>query len=172
MLAGLQNVTFEFGARIIVEDATWHIQPNERIGLIGYNGTGKSTLLKLFVGEYQPSAGTVERSRTTTIGYLHQDLLSFDTNDSILTVAMSAFEKVLQLEKEIEIRERNWKKPAMKISFMNTPTNCMSLNCLTDIIFITKPKKYCRDWVFQMQICKDPIKNSAADGACGCYWRK
>ena len=41
MLAGLQNVTFEFGARIIVKDATWHIHPNERIGLIGYNGTGK-----------------------------------------------------------------------------------------------------------------------------------
>src|SRR5579871_100493 len=110
MLAGLQNVTFEFGARIIVEDATWHIQPNERIGLIGYNGTGKSTLLKLFVGEYQPSAGTVERSRTTTIGYLHQDLLSFDTNDSILTVAMSAFEKVLQLEKEIEILGKELEK--------------------------------------------------------------
>ncbi len=52
MLAGFQNVTFEFGARAIVEDATWHIQPNERIGLIGYNGTGKSTLLKLLVGQY------------------------------------------------------------------------------------------------------------------------
>ena len=75
MLAGLTNVTFEFGARVIVQDATWHIQPNERIGLIGYNGTGKSTLLKLLVGQYQCSAGTVERSRTTTIGYLHQDLL-------------------------------------------------------------------------------------------------
>jgi ATP-binding cassette, subfamily F, member 3 len=102
MLAGFQNVTFEFGARAIVEEATWHIQPGERIGLIGYNGTGKSTLLKLLVGEYQPSAGSVERSRTTSIGYLHQDLLSFDTNDSILQVAMSAFERVLQLEKEIE----------------------------------------------------------------------
>jgi len=102
MLAGLQNVTFEFGARTIVRDATWHIQPNERIGLIGYNGTGKSTLLKLFAGEYLPSEGTVERSRTTTIGYLHQDLLSFDTNGSILEVAMTAFERVLQLEKDIE----------------------------------------------------------------------
>ncbi len=102
MLAGLQTVTFEFGARTIVEDATWHIQPGERIGLIGYNGTGKSTLLKLLVGEYLPSGGTVERSRTTSIGYLHQDLLSFDTNDSILQVALGAFEKVLQLEKEIE----------------------------------------------------------------------
>jgi len=45
MLLGLQNVTFEFGARVIVKEATWHIQPNERIGLIGYNGTGKSTLI-------------------------------------------------------------------------------------------------------------------------------
>ena len=102
MLVGLQNVTFEFGARTIVEDATWHIQPNERIGLVGFNGTGKSTLLKVFVGEYLPSAGTVERSRGTSIGYLHQDLLSFDTNDSILQVALGAFDKVQLLEKEIE----------------------------------------------------------------------
>src|SRR6266487_2957781 len=102
MLAGLQNVTFEFGARALVQDATWHIQPNERIGLIGYNGTGKSTLLKLLVGEYQPSMGTIERSRGITMGYLHQDLLSFDTNDSILNVALGAFQKILHLEKEIE----------------------------------------------------------------------
>jgi ATP-binding cassette, subfamily F, member 3 len=102
MVAGITNVTFEFGARLIVENATWHIQPNERIGLIGYNGTGKSTLLKLLVGDYQATAGTVERSRGTTIGYLHQDLLSFDTNGSILKVAMGAFERVLQLETEIE----------------------------------------------------------------------
>ncbi|HNP24826.1 MAG TPA: ABC-F family ATP-binding cassette domain-containing protein [Panacibacter sp.] len=102
MLIGLNNVTFEFGARVIVADATWHIQPGDRIGLIGYNGTGKSTMLKLLVGEYQPSAGTVEKSRDTTIGYLHQDLLSFDTNDSILEVAMGAFEQVKKLEKEIE----------------------------------------------------------------------
>jgi ATP-binding cassette, subfamily F, member 3 len=102
MLVGLQNVTFEFGARVIVSDATWHIQPGERIGLIGFNGTGKSTLLKVLVGEYLPSAGTVEKSRGTSIGYLHQDLLSFDTNQSILEVALSAFEKVQQLEIEID----------------------------------------------------------------------
>lgn len=102
MLIGFQNVTFEFGARVIVEDATWHIQPGDRIGLIGYNGTGKSTLLKVLVGEYTPSKGTVEKSRETTIGYLHQDLLSFDTNDNITEVALSAFERVRELEKEIE----------------------------------------------------------------------
>lgn len=103
MLLGLQNVTFEFGARVIVKDATWHIQPNERIGLIGYNGTGKSTLLKVLTNQYLPSVGTVEKGRETTIGFLHQDLLSFDTEDSILQVALSAFEKVQALEKEIEL---------------------------------------------------------------------
>jgi ATP-binding cassette subfamily F protein 3 len=102
MLAGLQDVTFEFGSRVILEDATWHIQPNERIGLIGYNGTGKSTLLKLLAGEYSPSEGSIEKSRGLQIGFLHQDLLGFDTQDSILQVALGAFEKVLQLEKEIE----------------------------------------------------------------------
>ncbi len=102
MLIGLQNVTFEFGARVIVSDATWHIQPGERIGLIGYNGTGKSTLLKVLVGQYTPSKGTVEKGRDTTIGYLHQDLLSFDTSETITEVALGAFERVRELEKEIE----------------------------------------------------------------------
>ena len=102
MLAGFQNVTFEFGARVIVKDATWHIHPGERIGLIGYNGTGKSTLLKVLVGEYTPSGGTVERSRSTSIGYLHQDLLSFETTESIVEVAMHAFDKAKTLEKELD----------------------------------------------------------------------
>ena len=103
MLLGLQNVTFEFGARTIVEDATWHIQPNERIGLIGYNGTGKSTLLKVLNGQYTPAKGTVEKGRETTIGFLHQDLLGFDTEDSILEVALCAFVRVKELEQEREV---------------------------------------------------------------------
>lgn len=102
MLAGFQNLTFEFGARTIVEDATWHIHPLERIGLIGYNGTGKSTLLKVLVGEYQPSKGSVERSRGTSIGYLHQDLLSFDTSESILEVALHAFDRAKKVQAELD----------------------------------------------------------------------
>ncbi|MDQ3550419.1 MAG: ATP-binding cassette domain-containing protein, partial [Bacteroidota bacterium] len=94
-------MTFEFGARTIVSEATWHIHPNERIGLIGYNGTGKSTLLKVLAGEMLPSKGSVERGRFTTIGYLHQDLLSFDTNESILQVAMHAFDKAMLIEKQL-----------------------------------------------------------------------
>ncbi len=151
MLAGFTNMTFEFGARTIVQDATWHIQPNERIGLIGYNGTGKSTLLKLLAGEYQPSAGTVERSRGITIGYLHQDLLSFDTGDSIHTVALSAFERVLQLEKEIEETGKLLEKiPTMKTCCTRIPTNSMKWKRWMDTISIIKRKKCCKVSAFPM----------------------
>ncbi|HSR37399.1 MAG TPA: ABC-F family ATP-binding cassette domain-containing protein [Phnomibacter sp.] len=105
MLAGFNNVTFEFGARVIVEDATWHIHPNERIGLIGYNGTGKSTLLRLLVGEYQPSAGSVERGRNVRIGFLHQDLLSSIIDKPIIEVAKDAFEQARTLELELRKME-------------------------------------------------------------------
>ena len=98
----VNSVSFEFGGRYLYKNATWQINPGEKIGLVGLNGTGKSTLLKVLVGEYSPSEGTVEKGRDTTIGYLHQDLLSFDTNESITGVALGAFERVMQLEKDIE----------------------------------------------------------------------
>lgn len=102
MLLSLNNITFEFGARTILENASWHIYANERIGLIGPNGTGKSTLLKILIGEYTVSEGQVQRSKTLTIGYFHQDLQSLDTDDDILHVAMGAFEKALAIDKEIK----------------------------------------------------------------------
>lgn len=105
MLLSLNNITFEFGARKILENASWHIYANERIGLIGPNGTGKSTLLKILIGEYSVSAGQVNRSKNLSIGYFHQDLQSLETEDSIHKVAMSAFEKALATEanmKELE----------------------------------------------------------------------
>jgi ATP-binding cassette subfamily F protein 3 len=102
MLVALQNITFEFGARSIVGDASWHIMPQERIGLIGLNGTGKSTLLRIINGEYTVSAGQVEKAKNLSMGFFNQDLLSFESDESILHVAMTAFEAALALEKEIE----------------------------------------------------------------------
>lgn len=107
MLLSLINITFEFGARKILDNASWHIYLNERIGLIGPNGTGKSTLLKILTGEYSVSSGQVNRSKNLSIGYFHQDLQSLDTNDSILKVAMGAFEKALQIGEEITALEND-----------------------------------------------------------------
>lgn len=102
MLLSLNHITFEFGARKILDDASWHIFPNERLGLIGPNGTGKSTLLKILTGEYAVSAGTVNKAKNLKIGYFHQDLQSLDTEENILNVAKSAYEQALKLEAQIK----------------------------------------------------------------------
>jgi ATP-binding cassette subfamily F protein 3 len=100
-MIALTNIGFEFGGRFLYRNANWHIKPNERIGLIGLNGTGKSTLLRIISGEYTLTEGTMSKPRDLTIGFLNQDQLSFDTDDSILEVALTAFSRQLALEKEI-----------------------------------------------------------------------
>ncbi|CAL1518122.1 ABC-F family ATP-binding cassette domain-containing protein [Chitinophaga sp. MM2321] len=102
MLIALQDITFEFGSRVILENSSWHIEPGDRVGLIGLNGTGKSTLLRIINGEYSISKGSINKSKSLTIGFFNQDLLSFETEDSILTVGMMAFGKALELEKDID----------------------------------------------------------------------
>ncbi|MBC6111254.1 ABC-F family ATP-binding cassette domain-containing protein [Pedobacter fastidiosus] len=101
-MISINNLTFLIGSRALYDEANWHIKPGDRAGLIGANGTGKSTLLKIIVGEYAPTSGTVSMSKDLKIGYLNQDLLSYDSHHSILHVAMEAFERQNQLHDEIE----------------------------------------------------------------------
>lgn len=84
------------------QDAGLHIKPKDRIGLIGANGTGKSTLLRLLTGEYSPDEGSISKSGGTSIGFLNQDLLSYQSQDSILHVTMQAFERALIVQHELE----------------------------------------------------------------------
>ncbi len=102
MLIALQDITFEFGARTIIKDSSLHIIPGDRIGLIGLNGTGKSTLLRIINGEYSISKGSVNKIRNLSLGFFNQDLLSFETDDNILNVGMTAFAEALKVEKELE----------------------------------------------------------------------
>lgn len=101
MLA-ISNMSFYFGSRPLYKDANLHIKPKDRIGLIGANGTGKSTLLRLISGEYTADEGTISKSKDCTIGFLNQDLLSYLTNESILQVAMQAFEEQNHLQIQID----------------------------------------------------------------------
>ncbi len=101
-MIAINNLTFEIGARALYDEANWHIKPGEKIGLIGANGTGKTTLLKIIVGDYKPTSGTISMSKDLTIGYLNQDLLSYASDKSILHVAMEAFERQNLLHTEIE----------------------------------------------------------------------
>lgn len=99
MLVSLQNVSFYFGARPILEGANWQIGPGERIGLVGHNGAGKSTVLRLITGYYTPDKGSIHKPKDVTLGFFNQDLLSFSSDASIHQVAMEAFDKARALEK-------------------------------------------------------------------------
>ena len=98
----LNSINFEFGGRYLYKDASWQINPGEKIGLVGRNGTGKSTLLRIINGEYSIESGEINSIRGLTIGFLNQDLLSFSSEDSVEQVALGAFEEALNVEKEIE----------------------------------------------------------------------
>ncbi len=102
MLISLQNITFSFGARAILEDASWQIGTGERIGLVGSNGAGKSTLLRLMTGAYSVESGVINKPKDVSLGFFNQDLLSFSTSESILKVGMQAFEKAHEVEKQLE----------------------------------------------------------------------
>jgi ATP-binding cassette subfamily F protein 3 len=102
MLISLQNITFSFGARAILEDASWQIGTGERIGLVGSNGAGKSTLLRLMTGAYSVESGVINKPKDVSLGFFNQDLLSFSTHESILKVGMQAFEKAHEVEKRLE----------------------------------------------------------------------
>ncbi|UBM59830.1 ABC-F family ATP-binding cassette domain-containing protein [Marinilongibacter aquaticus] len=98
----IHNLSFYFGGRPIFEEASLQVKPKDKIGLIGLNGKGKSTLLKLIVGEYQPDGGTISMAGDVTLGFLNQDLLSYESAEPILTVAMQGFERELELQHQIE----------------------------------------------------------------------
>jgi len=103
----LNELAFDFGGRYLYKDVNWQIKPGERIGLVGQNGTGKSTLLRIMTGEYQPTEGGISKAKDCSIGFLNQDLLSFESDESIYHVALQAFERALLLQTEIDaIMER------------------------------------------------------------------
>src|SRR3954465_5800831 len=99
----VNNIYFEFGGRYLYKNATCQINPGEKIGLVGLNGTGKSTLLRIINGEYQLEAGEIAKIKNLSIGFLNQDLLSYSSSESILDVAMMAFADTLRIEKEINL---------------------------------------------------------------------
>jgi ATP-binding cassette subfamily F protein 3 len=101
-MIAITNLSYFLGDRALYDSASLHIKPKQKIGLIGLNGTGKSTLLRMIDGEYQPDEGRISKSGDCTIGFLNQDLLSYQSDDSILAVAMQAFERQNQLQVQID----------------------------------------------------------------------
>jgi ATP-binding cassette subfamily F protein 3 len=98
----LNNISYFIGGRALYRNITLQIKPKDKIGLIGANGTGKSTLLKVITGEYTVDEGNIQKSKDCTIGFLNQDLLSFQSEESILSVAMEAFEEATKIQIQMD----------------------------------------------------------------------
>ncbi len=80
----LHRLRLEVGDRTILDGIDWSIGPGARIGLVGVNGTGKTSVLRLLAGELQPAAGTIKRGTTLQIGYLSQALPELTGADRVI----------------------------------------------------------------------------------------
>jgi ATP-binding cassette, subfamily F, member 3 len=97
----LQAAGKRFGHKLLFENCDWLITPKERTGLVGANGTGKTTLLKILAGMESLDYGTLSMQRGITQGYLPQDGLSL-SGRTIFAECMSVFSDLREMEKELE----------------------------------------------------------------------
>lgn len=99
-LLHLDNISVILPGKTLIDRAVWSVFRGERFGLVGANGTGKTTLLRLIVGENEPSEGLVHRSRDVTVGYLPQEGVAQKARP-LFEEAWSGLPDIPKLEKEI-----------------------------------------------------------------------
>lgn len=95
------NITHYAGEKELYSGLNWHVKPGERIGLVGDNGTGKTTLLRMAVGEVEPTAGQVLPRRGARIGFLRQEIHAATGDITVLQEAMKAFEAEQQAQERL-----------------------------------------------------------------------
>ena len=100
-MISVEGLTVEFGGFTLFDDVSFVVNKKDRIALVGKNGAGKSTMLKIFAGLQSPTSGTVSVPKETTIGYLPQQMKLADTQ-TVREEAEHAFEHIHEMEKEIE----------------------------------------------------------------------
>lgn len=96
----VENVSHGFGARKILEAASFRLQKGEHVGLIGANGEGKSTFLNIITGKLSPDEGKVEWSKRATVGYLDQHSV-LSKGKTIRDVLKEAFQGMFDMESEM-----------------------------------------------------------------------
>ena len=100
-MISINNVSVEFGATPLFDNISYIINKRDRIALVGRNGAGKSTMLKIIAGVQNPTGGNVSIPKGITIGYLPQHMPVSDTQTLIKETEM-AFAEIFEMQKHIE----------------------------------------------------------------------
>jgi ATP-binding cassette subfamily F protein 3 len=95
----VKDVTTRFGDRILLDNVTFSLRLGEKVGLIGRNGTGKSTMLKMIAGLVEPDSGIIDRP--SSLAYLKQEI-TIDPTLTVMEAAFSAFDRVKSIHGEID----------------------------------------------------------------------
>ena len=99
-MISLDQVTVSFGSFDLLKEITLIVSPKDRLGLVGRNGAGKTTILRLFIGDMKPTSGVVSVPPDTRIGYLPQYMVCSDST-TLFDETGKAFEEVIRLEKDV-----------------------------------------------------------------------
>jgi len=100
-MLNIHNLSISFQGEYLFEDITFKLGNGDRVGLIGKNGAGKSTMLKILSKELEPDSGQIAADKTLKIGFLKQDI-DFVFGRTVLEEAYEAFEEIKQLEAQME----------------------------------------------------------------------
>ena len=104
-MISVENLKVEFGVKPLFSDASFVVNARDRIALVGKNGAGKSTMLKILCGQERPTAGTVSVAQDATIGYLPQ-VMNLQDQTTVREEAQKAFEDTARLKERVERLER------------------------------------------------------------------
>lgn len=102
-MLSVNHLDIRYGEKHLFKDVSTVVYPGDRIGLVGVNGTGKSTLMKIMAGETETDDGVVHRSRHFSVAYLPQESGALLTDRSLYQEAESSFGEILALQHELEV---------------------------------------------------------------------
>jgi ATP-binding cassette, subfamily F, member 3 len=105
-MLSVNNLDIRYGDKHLFRNISVRLNGRERVGLVGVNGTGKSTLLKIMAGLIETDAGVVTRAKRTSIGYLPQEVTSFPSGRTLYAEAETAFAELLTMQCELELVNR------------------------------------------------------------------
>ena len=99
-MISLDDVTVAYGGFVLLDRINFHISETDKIGLVGKNGAGKSTIMKMICGLQSPTSGQIDMPAHISVGYLPQ-IMEHHRGRTVLEEALTAFDKENELEEEI-----------------------------------------------------------------------